>query len=78
MYFQSEQLYHIYNIGNNKQKIFFGRENYLFFLRKIKEYLLGYCEMLAYCLMLNHFHFLVYTKDWQSSDDWMISRGVIR
>ena len=28
--------------------------------------------MLAYCLMPNHFHFLVYTKDWQSSDDWMI------
>ncbi|MBW8050165.1 MAG: hypothetical protein FVQ77_07480 [Cytophagales bacterium] len=72
MYFQSEQLYHIYNIGNNKQKIFFGRENYLFFLRKIKEYLLDYCEILAYCLMPNHFHFLIYTKSWQSSDDWMI------
>ena len=34
MYFEKDTLYHIYNQGNNKQKIFFNRENYLFFLKK--------------------------------------------
>jgi len=29
--FQAGQYYHIYNRGNNRQDIFFERENYLFF-----------------------------------------------
>jgi len=33
--------YHVFNRGNNRQDIFFERENYLFFLRKIRQYLLG-------------------------------------
>ncbi|MCH8317478.1 MAG: transposase [Bacteroidetes bacterium] len=63
MYFQSEQLYHIYNRGNNKQQIFFTRENYLYFLRKVRKELLNYCEILSWCLMPNHFHFLVFIKN---------------
>lgn len=55
-------IYHIYNRGNNKQKIFFSEQNYLFFLKKIKVELLPYCEILAYCLMPNHFHLIVYIK----------------
>ena len=33
--------YHVYNRGNNRQLIFFERENYLFFLRRVREYLIG-------------------------------------
>jgi putative transposase len=62
MNFEPEQLYHIYNRGNNKQKIFFTRENYLFFLSKVRKNLLAHFDILAYCLMPNHFHFLVFTK----------------
>lgn len=54
-------IYHVYNRGNNRQTIFFSRENYLFFLKKVRSHLLPVCEMLAYCLMPNHFHFLVKT-----------------
>ena len=35
------EYYHIYSRGNNRQKIFFERENYLFFLRRMRQYLLG-------------------------------------
>jgi putative transposase len=35
------EYYHIYNRGNNWQKIFFEQENYLFFLRRVRQYLLG-------------------------------------
>ena len=59
MKFEINQLYHIYNQGNNRQKIFFERENYLFFLRKVRTQLLPYCDVIAYCLMPNHFHFMV-------------------
>jgi REP element-mobilizing transposase RayT len=52
-------VYHLYNRGNNSQKIFFNRDNYLFFLKKAKKHLYPYCDILAYCLMPNHFHFLI-------------------
>ena len=59
MQFEEGHIYHIYNQGNNRQKIFFDRENYLFFLRKMKIYILSYADILAWCLMPNHFHFMV-------------------
>ncbi len=59
---EPERLYHIYNRGNNKQMIYFGRNNYIFFLNKIKKHLLSYIDLLAYCLMPNHFHLLAYSK----------------
>jgi len=52
--------YHLYNRGSNRQNIFFERENYLFFLRQFRHYLVEQTlEVLAYCLMPNHYHFLV-------------------
>ena len=57
-FFQNE-LYHIYNRGNNQQKIFFKPDNYIFFLAKVRRYIMPYCDILAYCLMPNHFHFLI-------------------
>ena len=63
MIFEQGNLYHIYNQGNNKQPIFFARENYLYFLLKIKKHILPYADVLVWCLMPNHFHLLVYVKD---------------
>ncbi|HUR31161.1 MAG TPA: hypothetical protein VMZ69_06990 [Saprospiraceae bacterium] len=57
------QIYHIYNRGNNKQVIFFEEDNYKYFLNKVRKYLAPYCEILAYSLMPNHFHFLIYANE---------------
>ncbi|MGC4037096.1 MAG: transposase [Chitinophagaceae bacterium] len=61
MEFTENEIYHIYNRGNNKQPIFFNDGNYLYFLTKVRKFLLPHCNVLAYCLMPNHFHFLVNT-----------------
>ena len=50
------QFYHIYNRGNNRERLFYSTENYLFFLRRYDEYLY------AFCLLPNHFHLLVRVK----------------
>ena len=51
--------YHIYNRGNNKQPIFFEKKNYHHFLKLFDKYLDGFVDVYAYCLMPNHFHFLI-------------------
>jgi putative transposase len=54
--FVPELYYHIYNRGNNRERIFFEPDNYLFFLKKIKEYLVPVMDILVYCLMPTHYH----------------------
>ena len=36
----SGEYYHVYSRGNNRQVIFWARENYLFFLRRMRDYFL--------------------------------------
>ena len=63
MQIERGNIYHIYNQGNNRQKIFFDRENYLFFLKKIRKYILPYADVIAWCLMPNHFHLMVLVNE---------------
>ncbi|PLX08828.1 MAG: hypothetical protein C0596_05905 [Marinilabiliales bacterium] len=56
---QKDYIYHIFNQGNNRQEIFFNRANYLYFMGKIKTYVLPYADVFAWCLMPNHFHLMV-------------------
>ncbi len=54
--------YHIYNRGNNGETIFRQRENYLYFLKLFAKHFHLHALTYAYCLMPNHFHFLVRIK----------------
>lgn len=55
------QYYHVYNRGVNRQPIFITDENYRFLIRRIGEFLPFYAiQIVAYCLMPNHYHFLVH------------------
>jgi putative transposase len=59
MYFVRGEYYHVYNRGNNQQRIFFSEKTYLFFLQKIRDQLTPRADFLANCLMPNHFHFIL-------------------
>jgi putative transposase len=63
MHFIPGNIYHVYNRGNNKQKIFFSERNYQFFRQKISHQISPVCEILAWCLMPNHFHLMIYATD---------------
>ena len=52
-------IYHIYNRGNFRQQLFFTDRHYKYFLTKCHLYLKPKAEILAWCLMPNHFHFLI-------------------
>jgi putative transposase len=60
--FQPGEYYHLYNRGVNRERIFFEPENYLFFLRRLREHLVPVLEVVAYCLMPTHYHLLVQVK----------------
>ena len=60
--FEEQGIYHVYNRTNNREKLFLSEENRLFFLRKYKEHLSAYLDTYCWCLLPNHFHFLVRVK----------------
>ncbi len=59
MDFENGHIYHILNQGNNKRRIFYKRDNYLYFIKKIRTHILPYADIIAWCLMPNHFHLMV-------------------
>jgi putative transposase len=59
---EPECYYHIYNRGINSDKIFENVDNYLFFLKQFSKYVMPVCDVYAYCLMPNHFHFALKIK----------------
>ncbi|HVM88269.1 MAG TPA: hypothetical protein VMT76_08770 [Puia sp.] len=54
--------YHIFNHAIGNENLFREDENYRFFLQKYDLYIYQVAETLAYCLMPNHFHFLIKIK----------------
>ncbi|MBN2100694.1 transposase [Candidatus Dojkabacteria bacterium] len=58
--YKSGVIYHVYNRGNRKKRIFRSRIDRLFFISKLKRTVFD-CgiELIGYCLMDNHFHLVV-------------------
>lgn len=62
MHLTEGEIYHVYNRGINREVIFPRRENYRFFLQGVQKWLKPRCDILAWCLMPNHFHFLIHAN----------------
>jgi putative transposase len=63
MKFTPENIYHVYNQGNNHECLFLNDDHYKHFIHLFKAYVLPNCEVLAWCLMPNHFHYLLYMDE---------------
>ncbi|MEZ5198234.1 MAG: hypothetical protein R2764_18150 [Bacteroidales bacterium] len=61
MHFDETYIYHVFNRSN--ETVFYTAENYLFFIKKIRKHIYPFCDILAWCLMPNHFHFLIQAND---------------
>ncbi len=87
----SSSYYHVYARGNSKHRIFVDENDYITFLKILERYLspeeardsigLSYpnfynrVDLLAYCVMPNHFHLLLYQR--QQSDVTSLMRSIM-
>jgi len=55
--------FHIYNRGNNRENIFHEERNYEYFLKLYANHIIPIADTFSYCLLKNHFHFLVRIKE---------------
>ena len=72
---QYGQTYHIYNRGNNRENIFIGERNYQHFLSLYTRYIEPIGDTYAYCLLRNHFHFLVRMMTEQEQEEMRKTGG---
>ena len=66
MELEPKKYYHLYNRSNNHEQLFRNIDNYIYFFSKYRKYLEPFVDTLAYCLMPDHFHFLVFIKSNES------------
>ncbi len=60
-------VYHVYNHANGSDNIFREQDNYRYFLEKYIKYIHPVADTYAYCLLKNHFHFMLKIKDFPTS-----------
>jgi len=74
MIYQEGNFYHIYNRGCNKENIFFSESDYNNLLSRMQQTKnTNNVEIVAYCLMPNHYHFLLYQDSKKPVSDWLKS-----
>ncbi|MEO5572289.1 MAG: hypothetical protein ABIT08_16050, partial [Bacteroidia bacterium] len=71
---EPDKFYHIYNHAVGKENFFENDANYKWFLGKFIKYAVPVCDVFAFSLMPNHFHFTVRIK----SDSAIIPLAKIR
>lgn len=61
--FEPENWYNVFNHVRGNDKLFETNSDYKIFLELVLKYIKPVAEIYAYCLMPNHFHFLVRFKE---------------
>lgn len=58
-----DETYHVYNRTVGNERLFMNDKDYFFFLHRVERYLLPVSRIYVYCLLPNHFHFLLKIKN---------------
>lgn len=65
-------IYHVLNRGNSKRTVYFNEWDYRAFIDLLRESKKNYpVEILAYCLMPNHFHIVCMPRIGEEMSKWM-------
>jgi len=72
-----ENIYHIYNRTNNQEQLFLTDENRHFFLSRYSTYLSPFLGTYCWCLLPNHFHFLVKIKPKAEIKEYLTSLEIL-
>ena len=64
-----DQDYHIFHRAVGSEQLFIETDNYHYFLKRYTYYIVPFVDTLAYCLLPNHFHFVVRIKSEQEVAD---------
>lgn len=59
---EPNKIYHVYNHAISNELLFRNDNNFEYFFKKYKEYIVPIADTFAYCLMPNHFHFSLKIK----------------
>ncbi len=73
-----EATYHVYNRANGSERLFRSEENYRYFLRQYQSYINPIAHTFCYCLMPNHFHFLIRIKTEQELKEYFEGDEALR
>ena len=57
-----DKLYHIFSRATGSEKLFLNEDNYRYFLNRFKHHISPIAEVWSWCLLPNHFHFLIEIK----------------
>ena len=64
MKYLDNEIYHVFNRGAHKSKLFFNEGNYEYCIQLLTKYISKHSvDLLAYCLMSNHYHLLLRQRD---------------
>ena len=67
--FEAGKFFHVYNRAVGNENLFFSDSNFYYFLNQYQKILSPFLETYAYCLIPNHFHFLIRVLDVYENDE---------
>ncbi len=63
--------YHVFSRAVGNETLFLTEENYRFFLSRFHHYISPVADTYGYCLLSNHFHFLIQIKETSLLIHWL-------
>ena len=75
---ESDKYFHIYNHAIGDELFFKNDSNYLYFLENFKYYISPFADLLCYCLMQNHFHFVIRFHSSENINEELFQRKMLK